>query len=315
MLKKTLKIGERTDGTDINIPYIEFGHGDSPKIFLGFSVHGNELTALGTAWLLVDYLRTGSPKGTIKLVPGINVEGINYYTRGLPYSLTDLNRIYPGEKSGSLGQRITSLIWHLCKDCDYVIDVHCAGYCIPFILIDSVEDKLLDKIISLANSSGVSVVHEYEKDRYYLEHLEGSLSAVALKNKKIGFTLELKSVLGIDKDSSYIGYQALKNILIYLNFIADKPESLNKVIHIPPSYRRKTVYAERGGLIDYKTEPGAFVRENKLIADIRNHFGDIIDRIVIPTDGYILALSTEPVVSTGGLVAEIAVKKHAKLPH
>lgn len=308
IVREEIPLGERADGSRINLPLIRYEGDAGASIFIGVSIHGDELTGQASIWKLIEYLKGKQIRGTITIVPVMNPEGFNFNVRGIPEATVDLNRLYPGDPNGALSERLTGKIWELAKKSEYVIDVHTAGWCIPFVLVDPVTGKLKERIDDLANITGITVLEEYTSEKYLLDNLGASLPGVATREGKVSFTLELGGFKGIDWNSVEAGYVALRNILSHTKVIDAPIESVttSPTIH-RRGFRRKDVHSTRGGLLEYKEVPGSRIRKGDILARVRNTFGDVVEEVASPDDGFVIALNPASVTHTGGYVAEIAV--------
>ncbi len=161
--REEIAVGERADGSRIVLPMIRYEGDTGPSVFIGVSIHGDEITGQASLWKLFDYLKGKQIRGALTLLPVMNPEGFNFNVRGIPESTVDLNRVYPGDIHGALSERLTGRIWDIAKKSEYVIDVHTAGWCIPFILVDPVTGKLKERIDDLANAAGEITVEDAAK--------------------------------------------------------------------------------------------------------------------------------------------------------
>ena len=121
--RKTVKIGERTDGSRIALPLIEYKGSPGPALFIGAGIHGDELTGVASIWKLYDFLKGKDIRWTVTIMPAMNPDGLSYNVRGIPEAEVDLNRLYPGKPTGYLAERITAKIWDIAKKHDAIIDL------------------------------------------------------------------------------------------------------------------------------------------------------------------------------------------------
>ncbi len=296
------------DGSPLNLPVIEYNAGTGPSVFVGCTIHGDEVTGQASVWKLRDHISSEGLHGRLTIVPVMNPLGFNYNVRGIPMSTVDLNRLYPGDPEGSLSERTTAIIWDIARQHDFIIDVHTAGWCIPHILVDPLKGELKERVEDFALASGVTVLQEYEEEKYQLQNLGASLPGVALKEGKVALTLELGGFKGIDWGSVDAGFVGLRNMLARAGLMEGKvsPVTSVPVIH-EKGYRRASVYAPMGGLLMYVDVPGARVKKDGLIAEIRNVYGKVKDTVRAPRDGFIIGLNATSVVPSGGHLAELAV--------
>ncbi|RLE54088.1 MAG: hypothetical protein DRJ26_02340, partial [Candidatus Methanomethylicota archaeon] len=228
---------------------------------------------------------------------------------GIPSGAPDLNRLYPGDPKGSLAERIVAKIWEIAKKHVFIIDMHTAGKCIPFILLDPAPPELRRKIEEVAYASGITVLDEFPPEKYERIGLAKSLPAVAVKEGIPSFTVELPGFRGIDLIGAKAGFIALKNMLVKLGVIEDKIEAIDFVPIIKEKgYRRETVYAEKPGLIEYVKELGEKVAKGEILAKVRSIFGEVIEEVKAPWDGYIISVNPTSTVGTGSYVASMAIK-------
>jgi hypothetical protein len=306
--KDRVMVGERADGSQLALPLVRHEGEPGPSVFIGVSIHGDEITGQASLWKLMDFLKGKQMRGTVTAVPVMNPEGFNFNVRGIPESTVDLNRVYPGDPNGSIAERLTAKIWEIARKHDYIIDVHTAGWCIPFVLVDPATGKLREKIDELASATGITVLDEYTSEKYQLENLGASLPGVAIRENKVSFTVELGGFKGIDWNSVEAGYLALRNILSHLKVVDAPVESIttSPTIH-KRGYRRRDVHSLKGGIIEYREVPGSRIRKGDVLARVRNIFGEVVEEVQAPEDGFVIALNPTSVTQTGGYIAEIAV--------
>ncbi|MGC9352106.1 MAG: succinylglutamate desuccinylase/aspartoacylase family protein, partial [Sulfurovum sp.] len=81
------------------------GKKSGPTIFISASIHGDELNGIEIIRRFRRLKILKRLKGTIILVPIVNIYGTMTLSRYLP-DRRDLNRSFPGSKKGSLASRI-----------------------------------------------------------------------------------------------------------------------------------------------------------------------------------------------------------------
>lgn len=111
--------------TKINIPvHVHHGKNAGPKLFIIGTIHGDELNSIEIIRRLHLHHALKHIHGTLITIPVANVFGFVLRTRYLP-DRRDLNRSFPGTKSGSLGARLANLlIEEIVTQCQYGIDLH-----------------------------------------------------------------------------------------------------------------------------------------------------------------------------------------------
>lgn len=100
------------------------GKKDGPVVFISAAIHGDELNGIEIIRRLRKLNILSKLKGTIILVPIVNVYGIMTLSRYLP-DRRDLNRSFPGSIKGSLASRVAKIFFdEVVSYCDLGIDLH-----------------------------------------------------------------------------------------------------------------------------------------------------------------------------------------------
>ena len=308
--RNEIEIGERADRSRIALPIIEYKGAPGPSVFIGAGIHGDELTGQASLWRLYDYLEDKEIKGTITIMPVLNPDGLNFGVRGIPEADVDLNRLYPGKADGYISERITAKIWEVAKKHDVIIDLHTMGPSIPMILIDRLSGDLKAKMDRLAEATGLTVLEELPPEAYALQNLGASLGGVACTVNIPNITIELGGGKMIDWDSVEAGYLAMTNVLVYLGVVNGTPQRITSSVVIRETgYCRDDVWSEKGGIVEYTVKMGDRVKKGSTLAKIRNVFGEVVQEVKMPEDGYMVSGSSANATQTGGWIGTIAVKK------
>jgi len=308
--RNEIEIGERADRSRIALPIIEYKGAPGPSVFIGAGIHGDELTGQASLWRLYDYLEDKEIKGTITIMPVLNPDGLSFGVRGIPEADVDLNRLYPGKADGYISERITAKIWEVAKKHDVIIDLHTMGPSIPMILIDRLSGDLKAKMDRLAEATGLTVLEELPPEAYALQNLGASLGGVACTVNIPNITIELGGGKMIDWDSVEAGYLAMTNVLVYLGVVNGTPQRITSSVVIRETgYCRDDVWSEKGGIVEYTVKMGDRVKKGSTLAKIRNVFGEVVQEVKMPEDGYMVSGSSANATQTGGWIGTIAVKK------
>lgn len=308
--RNELEVGERADRSKISLPIIQYKGAPGPSVFIGAGIHGNELTGQASLWRLYDYLEDKDVRGAITIMPVMNPDGLSFNVRGIPGAEVDLNRLYPGKADGYISERITAKIWEVAKKHDVIIDLHTMGPSIPMILIDRLSGELKAKTDRLAEAAGITVLEELSPEAYALQNLGASLGGVASAANIPNITIELGGSSEIDWGSVEAGYLAMKNMLVHLGVVNGTPTKVTSSTVIRETgYCRADVFSEKGGIIEYAVKMGDKVKKGSTLAKIRNLFGDVVEEVRMPEDGYMISETSVSATQTGGGIATIAVKR------
>lgn len=302
------EIGTRPDGSPLGLPYLRWEGGNGPHLYIGVTIHGDEITGQASLWRVGAWLEQSVLEGTVTAVPVQNPEGFNYTVRGMPGRTVDPNRSYPGDAQGETMERITARITEAAVAADAAIDVHTAGWAMPYILMDPVADpELAARTRAFARATGVTLVDEFASEDYEKEGLAASLPPVVLAAGKPAFTLELGGHGAIEWSQVEAGAAALRNAIRHLGIVAEESEGLKDVpVYEDEGRRRTAVFCDHGGLVEFVVRPGDAVASGKRIGRVRDVYGKVVEEILSPHDGILLALTPTNAVWSGAYLGEIA---------
>jgi uncharacterized protein len=292
-----LKISETYTGDDMNIPLkVVRAKLPGPRVFVTAAIHGDEINGTG---IIHDFL-FGEPfeleRGTLILVPVVNVFGFETHERYLP-DRRDLNRSFPGSPDGSLAARMAhSLMTEIVSKCDYGIDLHSAAF--QRTNFPNVRaDWSLPEARRLARAFGCSLILEGKGP-------EGSFRREACKAGVPTVILEAGEPWKMEPTVLKVGVRGVKSVLRMLQMIPGEPYH--------PAFQtriRRTVWqrAEVGGILKFHVSPGEFVDLGQPLASNYSILGNQQNSLLSPVDGIVLSVATLPAVKPGEPVCHIAV--------
>ena len=110
-------VKEAVAATKKGNPLLKFQGGKGKTVFITAGVHGNELSSQVAVMKLIDYLSKHPIKGTVYVIPFVNIKAITHKVR---HTGTDYNRV--AHKSGTISNKIVKLVSKY--DCDAYGDFH-----------------------------------------------------------------------------------------------------------------------------------------------------------------------------------------------
>jgi predicted deacylase len=123
-----INISRLPTGTLIDIPVHVFNaKKPGPTVLLQAGLHGDEINGVETLRRMLEHNDFNIEKGAVIVVPILNIFGFIHFSRDVPDG-KDVNRSFPGTKSGSLASRIA---YHYTNEIlpqiDFGIDLHTGG--------------------------------------------------------------------------------------------------------------------------------------------------------------------------------------------
>lgn len=293
-----LEIASLYDYTKINIP-IEVIRGleDGPIMFISAAIHGDEINGTEIIKRISQRIKKKSLKGTLILIPVVNLFGFYNKSRYLP-DRKDLNRCFPGTRNGSLGSQIANVFMkEIVSKCTHGIDLHTGAIHrtnLPQIraCIDDHQTK------KMALSFGAPVIIN-SKLR------DGSLREAARK-KKVNFLLfEGGEALRFQDKIVKAG---LNGCLSVMKDIGMLKTFESKTVKNLPFIAQSSywVRAPHSGSFRILKKPGEHVEAKELLAVVSDPFGENPYNVYSKEAGVIVGLSEIPLVNKGDAMIHIA---------
>ena len=272
------------------------GKKSGPTVFISAAIHGDELNGIEIIRRLKKLAVLKKIRGTLILVPIVNVYGINTLSRYLP-DRRDLNRSFPGSTKGSLAARMAKIFFdEIVKKCDYGIDLHTAAIHrsnLPQIRTNTKNEETL----KLAKAFEAPVI-------LHSEVRDGSLRAEAQENGVPILLYEAGEALRFDDTSIMIGVKGIVNVLRALEML---PQSVKKQHRTPLIFKDSSwVRASESGMLRTVKALGDAVKKGETIAFIDEPLGDNSFEMRASFDGIIIGKSQIPLVQEGDAVFHIA---------
>ncbi len=275
-----------------------------PGILLTAGIHGDEATAPAALWYLQEQLEREPLSGVVTVLPCVNVLAVRASSRLTPQEKSDLNRCFPGRKDGSLAERLAACLVEVLDNHDALIDVHTAGWSVPFILLDPTSDSdLRARVISWARAASLPLVDEMLTKHFELQGLGSSWSAWAMSKKKSAFTMELSGFHTLESATAKAGAESLLAVLRAGSLLAEAAPAPDKLPF------RHEIYSGTGGLFEAFCRPGDYLYYGQTIGVVRSLDGTIQETILSSGDGLLLALQPISAVHVGSYLATIAIQE------
>ncbi|MBK1791964.1 succinylglutamate desuccinylase/aspartoacylase family protein [Persicirhabdus sediminis] len=296
-----LKAGETFTGVEVLLPLMVWrGMEDGPVLGITAAVHGDEINGTGAIRSLIQEPPFELKRGTLILVPVVNVLGFERHSRYTP-DRRDLNRTFPGSKNGSLTGRLAHLIMkEVVGRCDYLVDLHTAA--VRRTNFPNVRANMDDADCErLAEVFGAEVIVNNTGP-------EGSLRHEACQAGCPTIILEAGEALKVEPSVQGITQRGLIHIMSELDMIdvSDdlRPDTSPHQMIVQSS---SWVRASNGGFLKFHVAPGDTVDKGQPLATNTGLLGGEIETIVSPCQGIVLGMTTMPAVSPGDPILHIAL--------
>ncbi len=263
-----------------------------PRVWLSAAVHGDELNGVEVIRRVLIALKGKLERGVIIAVPIVNVFGFIHQSRYLP-DRRDLNRSFPGSRSGSLAGRLAHLFMsEVVAKSTHGIDLHTASN--ERTNLPQIRGNLQDpETLRIACAFGApAMLHSSERD--------GSLRAAATKRNIPVILYEAGEPQRFNEDAIRVGVRGCLNVLEELGMLSNAAPERHESVRLEKS---QWIRARSGGLLRLSVGIGDRVEARQPIGVISDPFGDTDAPLKAPFKGLVIGATLNPVVYGGdGLV-------------
>lgn len=278
---------------------VEVIHGklEGPVLLICAAIHGDELNGVEIIRRVRSFRSVNSIRGTIVLVPVVNLFGFVHQSRYLP-DRRDLNRCFPGKKSGSIASRIANIFFsEIVERCTHIIDLHTAAVHrdnLP--QVRAALDEPGVREMALAFSIPVIINSEL---------IDNSLRAEAGKLGIPVITYEAGEALRLSERSIVTGVRAIVSVMKKLGIL---PSRRIQSIHSDPYIAKATTWyrAPMDGMFRPLVKLGARVKAGDKIGIVSAPFTSEEMPCLASTDGIIICTCNLPLVNEGEALFHVA---------
>lgn len=289
------------DYTQLTIPVeVIRGKEKGPILFISAAVHGDEVNGTEIIRKLLKKPFLKKIKGTLILVPIVNVFGFNYKSRYLP-DRRDLNRCFPGSNKGSLAGRLAYIFMkEVVTKCTHGIDLHTGA--IHRTNLPQIRACLDDEATrSLAEGFGAPVVIDSSLR-------DGSLREAARKKKVSMLLFEGGEALRFEDNVISAGLRGCISVMnkigmIESSFVRRGSISTSKIFIAKSSH---WIRAPHSGTFSAMKKIGAKIEAGDILAVIADPFGRDSYKVIAEDDGILIGASLLPLVNLGDAMFHIA---------
>jgi uncharacterized protein len=273
------------------------GIDDGPRVFVTAAVHGDELNGIATCRRLLDELDPAALRGSVLVVPIVNVLGAQLNSRYLP-DRRDLNRSFPGSHGGSMAARIARLLVdEVIAGSDVGIDLHTAAnhrYNVPQLRLNTADAELLD----LAVAFGAPFILDARLRQGSLREAAGQLGVPVI-------TYEGGGPSRFDEEAIDVADRGILRLLHRLRMVDAGPEPASAEPMI--LHESRWLRAERGGILQLHVAPGDLVADGDPLWTTVSPLGAEQAVRTATEPGYVIGATTLPLVQPGQAVLHVAL--------
>jgi len=311
ILGKAIKKGESAEAkfsvaklhtnTTVDVPVIiHRSKKPGPTVLFTAGIHGDEVNGVEIVRQLIAKGINKPRIGTIICMPVINIFGFINLQREFPDG-RDLNRSFPGSKSGSLAGRVAyHLMTEIIPKVDYIVDFHTGGanrFNAAQIRIQAGHSEY-DKFATVFGAPFVLYSKNIKKT---FRNACNSLGVPVI-------LFEGGKSLHIDKTICKIGVEGSMRILNHLEMLDtshEVPVLEQKPVFIEES---RWIRAKYSGMFKPVFNVNAYIEKGQILGFITDPFGKLNHAIKSSNAGYLINVNEAPIVYQGDALYHISSK-------
>lgn len=285
--------------TKVEIPVIiERAANPGPTILITAALHGDEINGVEIVRQLIARKLNKPKRGTIICIPILNVFGFLQNNRYFPDG-RDLNRVFPGTKTGSLASRVAYYFTReILPYADLCLDFHTGGasrFNAPQIRIKSGDNRLME-LAEIFNAPFTVYSKTIEKSYRKTCDTKGIPSLLFEGGKSFDS----------NKNIAKEGVEGIMRILAHFDMLSQKKVPVATRGQTVIIDKAKWVRAHRSGLLHVKIQCNQHVLKGELLATITDPYGKMRFRVSAPNDGYIISVNESPIVNQGDAIFHLS---------
>ena len=277
------------------------------RVCIVTGTHGDELEGQMVCYEMARRLaaHVGDICGSVEIYPALNPLGIDTIQRGIPNFDLDMNRIFPGDKNGSVAEQMAYAIVEDLKGADLVIDIHSSNLYLretPQVRINVLDEE---RLVPLAKQLNIDFIWIHDAATVLEATLAHSLNSTGTPcvvvemgvGQRINHKMCYRLVDGIFNLMNHLGvWQGALNVTA---------ETLAKPI-VCKGDRVEFLNATTSGVFITELKCGVIVAAGEEIGQIVEPLtGVVLSRVVSPIQGYLFTIRAYPIVYEGSLMARI----------
>lgn len=289
-----INIARLPTGTLIDIPVHVFNaKKPGPTVLVQAGLHGDEINGIETVRRMLQEKQFKIQKGAVIAVPILNIFGFIHFSRDVPDG-KDVNRSFPGSKSGSLASRIAyNYTSEILPQIDFGIDLHTGGsqrHNFPQIRYSN-EDQKSKKLAEIFNAP-------YS---FPARLINGSFRKTAYKMGKPTIVYEAGESMRFDDDAINLGIEGIVSVLGHFGMLTNK-KSKKPSVNLS---ERKWIRAHKAGMFIPEATNGSEIKKGQVIGLITDTYAKNNKKVKSPFDGHIICVNNQAVVNQGDALFHI----------
>ena len=299
--KVSFNVAKLHTQNSIDVPVIiERSKKRGPTVLITAGIHGDEVNGVEIVRQIIAKGINKPKRGTIICVPVINVFGFINMNREFPDG-RDLNRVFPGNQTGSLASRVAhKLMSDIVPHADLILDFHTGGAD----RFNAAQVRIVKNEIvldELAQVFGAPFV-------YYSSNIKKSFRNSCYKLGVPMLLFEGGKSFHIDNRVTNTGVNGAKRVLHHLEMLSSKFKVSQPKKQTVKILESKWIRARYSGMFKASVAINSSIKKGDVIGNITDPYGDFNHFVKAPNDGCIFNVNESPIIYQGDAIFHISTK-------
>ncbi|UCH03015.1 MAG: succinylglutamate desuccinylase/aspartoacylase family protein [Candidatus Bathyarchaeota archaeon] len=301
--KGSIKGIELANGVSIDIPLMVInGVEDGPTLLLMSTQHGIEIQGIEVIHKIIrEKLSFKHLRGAVIGIPVGNPLAFMHQQYLSWTDNLDVGRVNATLPNGNATEKLAYALWtEAWSIADLIINIHCNTRpdSLIYQAINVSNPKTKEKLKKMAEVFGVTTIFSSDPIQ---ENALPTLNNLAAQKGTPVILEELIDGRWISEPSTSVGVKGVLNIMKAFNMIDGNIEPQIGIPIVPGVNRfHGMAHANHGGLIRFLKKPGEPIKKGEVYAEVYNLYGDTVEQIEMPVDGYIWAYPCAKSLGTSG---------------
>lgn len=299
------------------IPIASIKRGNGPVVIVSAGTHGDEYEGQIIVSRMIREIEADMVSGQLILLPMANAPAAEAGTRTSPLDDGNLNRLYPGDPTGTPSQIIAHYIENvLLARADYMIDLHSGGTSLVY---DGANMMGLEPRDAEEEKHVTDLLKAFGLPRAFLYQPNSvNVTAAARRQNAICFLTELGGGGGVNPALVKQGMQGVLHLLGFVKLLSgdlvpSEPPAKARLMSIDRI--KHYVYAMDNGVHEPLVDLGAVVKKGQTAALI--HFPDSPKRepetVYFDADGEVICKRAIAMVRRGDCIFQMARERRSSI--
>lgn len=265
----------------VHLPIVSIKNGEGPTVVFTGGNHGDEYEGPIALMKLARSLDADAVNGRVIIIPALNYPAVMAGTRVSPIDGVNMNRAFPGERSGSVTQMIAHYVQHkILPLADGLVDIHSGGKTMMFSPFAAYHKLPNAEVMAKSRSAMLAFGAPVSLELVELD-AEGMLDTAVEDLDKIFVSTELGGGGTTTTETVAVAEVGLRNVLAHFGILDEEPLS-REARGLPPTREMHMpdgncfIISENNGIYEALIDINAPVAEGDAVGQI--HFPDDLQR-------------------------------------